>query len=74
MTGEFIWRCTRCSNHFSIITTTQGIIKQEKKCPKCKWLNILTLTDKEIFIHCKPGETAQENYYEETGDFPMIPR
>jgi len=30
----------------------EGFLKEEKKCPKCKSLNTLTLTRKEITIHC----------------------
>ena len=67
---KYIWRCARCSNHFANIVKTQGSLKQEKKCPKCKSLNELTLTNKEIFIHCKffdpeingYGKTLEENY------------
>lgn len=73
MEGDFMWRCAKCSNHFANITKTQGIIKQEKKCPKCKWLNIITLTEKEIFIQCKPGEQPPENFFNETNGYPVIP-
>ncbi len=50
---NYIWRCAKCSNHFANISKMEGVIRQEKKCPKCKSLNILTLGNKEIFIHCK---------------------
>lgn len=50
---KYIWRCAKCSSHFSNITRSEGTIKQEKKCSRCKALNTLTLTDKELFIHCK---------------------
>jgi len=30
-----------------------GMVKQEKKCPKCKSINVLTLTEKEIILHCR---------------------
>lgn len=50
---KYIWRCAKCSSHFTNITKMDGILKQEKKCPKCKSLNILTLANREIFIHCK---------------------
>lgn len=70
-TFKYIWRCALCSNHFSNVTKTEGMIKQEKKCPKCKSLNLLTLTNQEIIIHCKFFDidkndyngTVDENYY-----------
>lgn len=42
-----------------------GILKQEKKCPKCKSLNILTLGNREIFIHCKFFNRDANAYQEE---------
>ena len=59
---KYIWRCARCSYHFATITKTDGIIKQEKKCPKCKSLNTLTLSDKNIFINCKLFDSHIDNY------------
>ncbi|MDO8669380.1 MAG: hypothetical protein Q7K65_03750 [Candidatus Buchananbacteria bacterium] len=55
----YIWRCAKCSCHFSNIIKVEGAIKQEKKCPKCKSLNILGLTDDEISIIC---HIAQKNF------------
>jgi len=62
---KYIWRCAKCSCHFSNISQIEGVLRQEKKCPKCKSLNILTLTDKEIIIHCKLFDRQTKNYQEE---------
>ena len=58
---NFIWRCTKCSNHFANITKMDGTIKQEKKCPKCKSVNTITLTNNEIFIQCKLHDSDINN-------------
>lgn len=60
---DFMWRCAKCSNHFSNITETGGVLKQEKKCPKCKSLNELSLNENEIHIHCRPQELEAERFY-----------
>jgi len=60
MIGEFIWRCAKCTCHFANIMKFAGFIKQEKKCPKCKSLNILTIKDKEIYIQCQEPRPAEE--------------
>ena len=62
---NFIWRCAKCSSHFSNITKMEGILKLEKKCPKCKSLNILTLTNREIMINCKLFSQETNAYYED---------
>ena len=62
---NYIWRCAKCSCHFTNITKMDGILKQEKKCPKCKTLNILTLGSNEIFIHCKFFDRNTNNYQAE---------
>ena len=49
----YMWRCAKCFYHFANIHKMEGVLKEEKKCPKCKTLNILTLTNKEIVINCK---------------------
>jgi len=70
---KYIWRCSKCSNHFANIHNSDGVVKQEKKCPKCKTLNILTLTPKEIFIQCKffdPGANGYREDYEDIYPFP----
>lgn len=64
-TYQFIWRCANCSSHFANIARVDGIIKQEKKCPKCKSVNQLTLTNKEIMIRCKLYDPATQGYTEE---------
>ncbi len=66
----FIWRCAKCTNHFASINQMNGVIKQEKKCPKCKSLNFLTLTEKEIFIHCKCFDPDNNNFYELEKSYP----
>ena len=38
---------------------------EEKKCPKCKSLNILTLTKQEIILHCKVYDQATDGYHGE---------
>ena len=70
--NNYIWRCAKCSCHFANIIKLEGNLKQEKKCPKCKSLNILTLTDKEILVQCKypteeMEEEAREDYAYPTG-------
>jgi phage FluMu protein Com len=49
----YIWRCAKCSCHFANITKIDGTIKEEKKCPKCKALNLLMVKNKEIILQCK---------------------
>ncbi len=61
---EYIWRCAKCSCHFSSISRVEGVLRQEKKCPKCKSLNTLTLTEKEIIIHCKMFDQQTNGYRE----------
>ncbi|MFH1822223.1 MAG: hypothetical protein ABH830_00820 [Patescibacteria group bacterium] len=75
-TYKYIWRCARCTSHFSNIYKTQGMLKQEKKCSKCKSLNTLTLTDKEIFIHCRffdPRTNGYQEEIEENFPYPNYP-
>jgi len=55
---QYIWRCAKCSNHFASILSLVGGLKLEKKCPKCKSLNTLTINNKEIFVHCRQVELA----------------
>ena len=50
---KYIWRCVKCSCHFANILYSEGFLKQEKKCPKCKSLNVLTMTKSEISVVCK---------------------
>jgi len=63
---KYIWRCAKCSNHFANIQEAEGLIKIEKKCPKCKSLNILTLSNKEIIIHCKCFDPETNSLKEES--------
>jgi len=67
---KYIWRCAKCYCHFANINRMKGVLKLEKKCPKCKSLNELTLSSQEIYIHCKffdsntneYGAVVEENY------------
>lgn len=61
----YMWRCAKCFNHFASIARVEGVLKEEKKCPKCKSLNILTLTPKEINISCKPYDPHINDYSDE---------
>lgn len=64
---KYIWRCAKCSAHFANIIKLEGNIKQEKKCPKCKALNILNLNNKEMMIICRQheeGETEINSNYQ----------
>ncbi len=70
---NYIWRCAKCSSHFANITKMDGILKEEKKCPKCKSLNILTIGNKEIFIHCKFFDPSINNYHDEFAEHYPFP-
>jgi phage FluMu protein Com len=61
----YTWRCAKCFYHFANITQVEGLLKEEKKCPKCKALNILVLTDKEIVINCKLYDPNSNGYHSE---------
>lgn len=69
---KYIWRCVKCSNHFANIIKIDGTLKQEKKCPKCKSLNMLTYGNREIFIQCKFFDNNLNGYSEEVeGNYPF---
>jgi len=61
----YIWRCAKCSYYFTNITEIDGTLKLEKKCPKCKSVNQITLGKKELFIHCHFFDLKTNGYYEE---------
>ena len=42
------------------------MLREEKKCPKCKSLNILTLSNKEIIIRCKLYDPTTNGYREDS--------
>lgn len=65
---DYIWRCAKCSCHFSNIIKVDGVLKQEKKCSKCKALNILSLTKEEIAIVCRIVQPGVGSYHEEIID------
>ena len=60
--NNYIWRCAKCSYHFVNVSKIEGIIKAEKKCPKCKALNIMTISNSEISISCKPYDSSINGY------------
>lgn len=69
---KYTWRCIKCTYHFSNIHGTDGMIKQEKKCPKCKSINLITLTNKDIYIHCKFYDPQICAYNEEVEESHMF--
>ena len=58
----YMWRCAKCFYHFANIAKVEGLLKEEKKCPKCKALNVLTLTSKEINLSCKLYDPSIDGY------------
>lgn len=58
------WRCAKCSYHFANIFIAEGALRQEKKCPRCKSLNSLSMSTKEINIKCKACDLNLNNYVE----------
>ena len=61
----YMWRCAKCFYHFANIAKVEGLLQEEKKCPKCKSLNILTLTPKEINIRCRLYDPSVNGYSDE---------
>jgi phage FluMu protein Com len=59
---KYIWRCAKCTYHFSNVVKMDGVLKQEKKCPKCKCVNMLTMSNSEIYIQCKSPEDDLGGY------------
>lgn len=69
---KYIWRCAKCSYHFVNISQSDGILRQEKKCPKCKSLNMLTLNNSDITLQCKVFDPAINGYCDQQDDqFPF---
>lgn len=62
---QFIWRCVKCSSHFANMISLSGNLKLEKKCPKCKALNSLTINNKEINLNCLYPEPSENNFDDE---------
>lgn len=60
------WRCAKCAYHFANIFIIEGAIKEAKKCPKCKSLNTLSMTSKEINIKCISNDLNTNDYPENT--------
>lgn len=59
---QYIWRCVRCSNHLCSIIKMDGLVKMEKKCPKCKAINVVTFVNEEISIKCKLYSGNKEDF------------
>lgn len=59
---KYAWRCAKCGNHFANIQRQEGLVKMEKKCPKCKSVNGLTLTDKEVYLQCRLYDHQTNGY------------
>lgn len=51
--GNYIWRCAKCFNHLATITKMDGVIQIEKKCSKCKSVNVVTYVNDEVRVVCK---------------------
>ena len=66
--NAYMWRCAKCFYHFANISKVEGLLKEEKKCPKCKSLNILTLTSKEIILTCKLYNPETNGYSGQSRD------
>jgi len=68
----YIWRCAKCSCHFANLLRSEGMTKLEKKCPKCKALNVLSFSEKEITLHCRVineyGDRLAENGFEQSNN------
>lgn len=69
---QFIWRCLKCSNHFANIKKSEGILNQEKKCPKCKSLNAIKLENNKIYAICKPYDPIANGSREILSEFEKI--
>jgi len=50
---EYIWRCAKCSHHLANIVKAEGVLKQEKKCPKCKSINVLNFDNGNTTVECR---------------------
>jgi len=66
-------RCAKCTCHFANIVHLSGTVKIEKKCPKCKYLNTINLSEKEINIQCRLTEDGALEYNNNIdGANPMV--
>ena len=67
----YMWRCAKCFYHFANISKVQGVMREEKKCPKCKALNVLTLSNKQLKLECRFYDPTTNGYTndETNGDF-----
>lgn len=64
----YIWRCARCSYHFANIAKVEGSIREEKKCPKCKALNVMIIRNNEITLQCKLTEAGGSGFSDNAVD------
>ena len=71
---KYVWRCAKCSCHFANIQRSDGIIKMEKKCPKCKSVNTLTLTEKEVYMQCRLYDPHTNGYNGDSENSYILPR
>ena len=74
---KYLWRCAKCSNHLASMIMMEGNVRIEKKCTKCKSLNILNLANKEISIHCKFFDQKTNGYIEDVDEnypYPLTER
>lgn len=58
---KFIWRCSKCSNHLLNVVEAEGVIKQEKKCSKCKAINYLSFQNDNLSVGCNTD--PERDYY-----------
>jgi len=65
---QYIWRCAKCSNHLASIVKMDGLVKLEKKCPKCKAVNTATFVNGEISIECQLYKGDKEDFIKERDD------
>lgn len=65
---KYIWRCAKCSYHFANVISMEGVLRQEKKCPKCKSLNMIALQNREIYIQCKLFDPSTNGYRDDIED------
>lgn len=61
---KYMWRCVKCASHFANIMRLDGTVSMEKKCPKCKCVNVLNHRNGEISLKCKICDTEANNNFE----------
>lgn len=58
---KLIWRCANCSNHLADIIKARGVLQINKKCSKCKSINLLSILNGEVSIRCN-SDKENENH------------